>query len=107
MIQIPTQRDSARRDGIKSMYKSSNKIYDENNINCYICNNKKYENTCLICKKNTCLNCSNNKFCLYCNMKDENKHIINTYLSSEENRNSEPTEKIKGKKRNKYFCCFT
>lgn len=108
MIQIPTQRDSARRDGIKSMYKSSSKIHDENNFNCYICNDKKYEVTCLICKKNTCLNCSSNSFCLYCNMKDENRHIIDTYLSSPtEKRNSELVEKKKGKKRNKYCCFFT
>jgi hypothetical protein len=106
MITVSTKRDSSRRDGIKTMYKSSSKIHDENNFNCYICNDKKHELNCLICKKNICLNCSNNSFCLYCNMKDSNKHIIDTYLSSPtEKRNSELVEK-KGKKRNKFCCWF-
>jgi hypothetical protein len=98
-------RETSRRNAIKS--KHNNKIQDITSLNCFICNNKKYEITCLICKKKTCLNCSNNNFCLYCNIKEENKHLIETYINSckEENRESKQVEIVKYKKTN-YCCCY-
>ena len=92
-------RNTSRRHAIKSKHKTNNKIQDLSNNNCYICNNKKYELSCVICKKNTCYNCSNNEICLYCNMKEENKHLIMTHLSSKNNQKREVEEvEVKKKK---------
>ena len=110
MNSIFSRRDNSRRGAIKSIHQSSNKIHDISNVNCYICNDKKFELSCVICKKNTCLNCSNNDFCLYCNMKEENKHLIETYIKStkQENRVGENVEDKEEKynKKKYIFCCF-
>lgn len=103
MYVLPKDRNSSRRNAVKSKsnYNRSNKVLDENI--CYICNDKDKKTLCVICKKNICLSCSNSSICLYCNNDEKNKHIIETYLSSlDQSREVEIVER----KNKIMYCCF-